>query len=158
MATSDRQKEGEPMRVQQSRTEVLPLTWEIPATIAASWLFLALSALPVAHAASSWIRGEGFAWPDHRVVETTLDVLRGRPDGNAVVVYALVAFLEVGVAVLGVLALALWWRAYGPGAQHGLATRHQVAMVLGPRNLRRRSPVIRPDLNGSAPGPEGTEP
>ena len=60
------------MRVQQSRTHVLPLTWEIPATIAASWLFLSLMVLPVGQGAASWLEGEGFSWPEGRVVETTL--------------------------------------------------------------------------------------
>jgi len=33
--------------------------------------------------------------------------------------------------LLACLALVIWWRVYGPGAQHGLASRHQVADVLG---------------------------
>ena len=51
------------MRVQQSRTYVLPLTWEIPATIAASWLFLSLLMLPLGEAAATWLTGQGFTWP-----------------------------------------------------------------------------------------------
>ena len=47
------------MRVQQSRTHVLPLTWEIPATIAASWLFLSLMVLPVGEATAAWLTGRG---------------------------------------------------------------------------------------------------
>ena len=134
------------MRVQQSRTQVLPLTWEIPATIAASWLFLSLLGLPVGEAAAAWLTGRGFAWPESGLMEATVAVLRGDPAGEPALVYALIALLEVGVALIGLLASGLWWRSYGPGAQHGLATRSDVAVALGSTNLRRRKSVIRPDL------------
>jgi hypothetical protein len=136
------------MRVQQSRTHVLPLTWEIPATIAASWTFLSLMVLPVGQGAASWLEGEGFSWPEGRVVETTLQLLRGHSDGDLALVYGVIALLEVGVGAVAVLALGLWWRTYGPGTQHGLADRREVAAALGRGNLRRRRPVIRPDLVG----------
>jgi hypothetical protein len=136
------------MRVQQSRTHVLPLTWEIPATIATSWLFLSLMVLPVGQGVASWLEGEGFSWPEGRVVETTLQLLRGRPDGDLAPAYGLIALLEVGVGAVAVLALGLWWRTYGPGTQHGLANRHEIAAALGRGNLRRRGRVIRPDLVG----------
>ena len=134
------------MRVQQSRTQVLPLTWEIPTTIAASWLFLSLLVLPVGEAAAAWLTGRGFAWPESGLMEATVAVLQGKPAGKPVLVYALVALLEAGVALSGLLPLSLWWRSYGPGAQHGLATRSDVAVALGSTNLRRRKSVIRPDL------------
>ena len=136
------------MRVQQSRTHVLPLTWEIPATIATSWLFLSLMVLPVGQGAASWLEGEGFSWPQGRVVETTLQLLRGQSDGDHALLYGMVALLEVGVGAVAVLVLGLWWRTYGPGTQHGLANRHEVTVALGPGNLWRRRPVIRPDLVG----------
>ena len=136
------------MRVQQSRTHVLPLTWEIPATIAAGWIFLSLMVLPVGRGVASWLEGEGFSWPESRVVETTLQLLGGQSDGDLALVYGMIALLEVGVGAVAVLALGLWWRTYGPGTQHGLADRHEVAVALGPGNLRRRRPVIRPDLVG----------
>ena len=136
------------MRVQQSRTHVLPLTWEIPATIATSWLFLSLMVLPVGQGAASWLEGEGFSWPAGRVVEATLQLLRGQPEGDLPLVYGMVALLEVGVGAAAVVALSVWWRTYGPGTQHGFAHRHEVAEALGPGNLWRRGPVIRPDLDG----------
>lgn len=144
------------MRVQQSRTDVLPFTWEIPAAIACTWLFLALLALPVGQGAAMWLHGDGFAWPQGELVESILALLRGDPsatksaagDGpSAVLVYALIALAEVLVAVIAGFALVVWWRSTGPGTQHGLATRHQVAGVLGLGQLRRRRRVIRPDLH-----------
>ncbi len=141
------------MRVQQSRTEVLPLTWEIPATIAACWLFLGLASLPAGQGAASWVSGRGFAWPDGQVVDSVLGILAGRPSvgiphpPTTGLVYAAIVLAELLLGILASLALALWWRGYGPGAQHGLASRRQVAAVLGPANLGRRSAVIRPDLN-----------
>jgi hypothetical protein len=138
------------MRVQQSRTDVLPLTWEIPASIAASWLFLALLALPAGQAAAAWVVGDGPAWPSHRLVEATLDVARGHPDTNPLVTYSILAVLEMAVALAAILALWWWWRMHGPGAQYGLATSHDVAAALGPNNLDRRLPIIRPDLTTSS--------
>jgi hypothetical protein len=138
------------MRVQQSRTDVLPLTWEIPAAIAASWLLLALLALPTGQAAAAWVLGKGFAWPSSRLVEVTLEVARGRPEVDPLLVYALIAVLEVVVAAAAALGLSLWWRNYGPGTQYGLASRHQIAAALGPGNLRGRMQIIRPDLATSS--------
>ena len=134
------------MRVQQSRTQLLPLTWEIPATIAASWLFLSLLVLPLGEATAAWLTGRGFAWPESGLMEAMFAVLQGQPAGELALVYSLIALLEVGVALIGLLALSLWWRSYGPGAQHGLATRGDVAVALGSANLRRRRSMIRPDL------------
>ncbi|WP_297776617.1 hypothetical protein [Mycobacterium sp.] len=134
------------MRVQQSRTDVLPLTWEIPTTIAASWMFLALLALPAGQAAAAWMGGDGFAWPSHRLVEATLDVARGHPDAHPLMTYSIIAVAEIALALGAVLVCWWWWRAHGPGAQYGLASRHEVAATLGPANLHRRLPIIRPDL------------
>jgi type IV secretion system protein VirD4 len=134
------------MRVQQSRTDVLPLTWEIPATIAASWLFLAVLALPAGQTAAAWIAGDGFIWPSRRLVEATLDVARGHPHTNPFLTYSIIAVLEIAVALAAILAFWWWWRAHGPGAEYGLATRHEIAAALGPSNLHRRLPIIRPDL------------
>ena len=134
------------MRVQQSRTYVLPLTWEIPATIAASWLLLGLLVLPLGESTAAWLTGQSYTWPKSGLVEATVAVLQGEPAGEPALVYALIALLEAGVALIGLFALALWSRSYGPGAQHGLATRSDVAVALGSANLRRRRSVIRPDL------------
>ena len=134
------------MRVQQSRTHVLPLTWEIPTTIAASWLFLSLLVLPVGEATAAWLTGQGYTWPKSGLMDATVSVLQGEPASDPALVYALIALLEAGVALIGLFALGLWSRSYGPGAQHGLATRSDVAVALGYKNLRRRRSVIRPDL------------
>lgn len=145
------------MRVQQSRTEVLPLTWEIPAMIAACWVFLALTALPAGQGAASWVSGRGYAWPDGQVADSVLGILTGRPGVGIAdppspgLVYAVIAFAELLLGLMACLALAAWSRVCGSGAQHGLASRRQVADVLGPVNLRRRAAIIRPDLGSSSP-------
>jgi hypothetical protein len=140
------------MRVQQSRTDVLPLTWEIPAAIACTWLFLALLALPAGQGIAAWLHGDGFAWPHGHVVETVEGLLRGDPASSAgavpgVLVYAMIAVAELLLAVVAGWVMVLWWRTAGPGTQYGLATRHQITGVLGLSNLRRRRRVIRPDLH-----------
>ena len=139
------------MRVQHSRTYVLPLTWEIPATIAVSWLFLSLLVLPLGESTAAWLTGQGHTWPESGLMEPTVAVLQGEPAGEPALVYALIGLLEAGVALIGLSALGLWSRSYGPGAQHGLATRRDVAVALGSTNLRRRRSVIRPDLYDGGP-------
>ena len=134
------------MRVQQSRTHVLPMTWEIPATIAASWLFLAFLALPAGQVVSGWLHGGAMTWPQEKLVAMVTDLLQGRTGRHATTTYAVIAVLELVVTSVAFAATALWWRTYGPGTQYGLAKRHEVAATLGPGNLRRRRAVIRPDL------------
>lgn len=134
------------MRVQQSRTHVLPMTWEIPTTIAASWLFLAFLALPAGQVVAGWFHGGAWAWPQQELVTMVTDLLQGRAGPHAVTAYAVIAVLELVVTGIAFAATALWWRTYGPGTQYGLAKRHEVAATLGSGNLRRRRVVIRPDL------------
>ena len=148
------------MRVQQSRTDVLPTTWEVPAAIASCWVLLALLALPVGQGAAFWVTGHGFAWPDGQVHESILGLLTGhtsvglpqqpRPSIPVSVVYMSITMIELLLCVCMAWVFAWWWRALGPGAQHGLANTSQVAVVLGRGNLRKRWPVIRPDLQGAS--------
>ena len=137
------------MRVQQSRHDVLPLTWEIPAAISACWLVLAALEVPAALAAASWVSGRGFAWPDRPLPEVLAAVLHGEAGvgkSPQALGYLLVVTGQVLVAAIAVAALMVWARMCGPGAQLGLAGRREVAAVLGTGNLRRRRSVIRPDL------------
>ena len=148
------------MRVQQSRTDVLPTTWEVPAAIASCWVLLALLALPVGQGAAFWVTGHGFAWPDGQVPGSILGLLTGHtsvglrqlpgPSVPVSVVYTAIIMIELLLCGCMAWLLAWWWRALGPGAQHGLANTRQVAVVLGQGNLRKRWPVIRPDLQGAS--------
>ena len=147
------------MRVQQSRHDALPLTWEIPAAICACWLLLGALAVPTGLAATSWVAGRGFVWPDRPLLEVLSTVLDGElGDGLPPTLgYGLIVVGELLVAAAVLVALVVWSHTWGPNAQHGLAGRHEVAAVLGPRNLRRRRAVIRPDLptaRGSARAPK----
>ena len=145
------------MRVQRMRIDSPPLTWEVPAAIAASWIFMAILALPLGQAIACWVNGQEFAWPSGTVVENVLGLVRGEPGvgltaaqvqtlppDSLVYVSAMLGELVVGVIVAW--ALAFWWRSIDPGAQFGIASRHQVEIVLGGGNLRRRRGIIRPDL------------
>jgi type IV secretion system protein VirD4 len=135
----------------------MPLTWEVPAALALSWMLLAVMAMPVGQALASLLSGHGFAWPDHDLLGGTWLLLRGRPGeglthaeqlampGDAAV-YSVIAVAELLVAGCAFFALRMWWRHGGPGTQWGLASRHDIEPVLGRRNLRRRRHLIRPDL------------
>ena len=136
------------MRVQQSRHDALPLTWEIPTAICACWLFLGALTVPVALAATSWVAGRGWAWPERPFVEVLSDAVNGELGGGlpTALGYGLITAGELLVAAVSVLAVVAWSHTWGPHAHHGLARRHEVAAVLGVRNLRRRGATIRPDL------------
>lgn len=147
------------MRVQRSRTDALPLTWEIPAAAAASWVLVAILALPLGQGLAFVAVGEPFAWPRGRLVESLIGLFGGVPGEGlsaaradalppTAVVYLGVVLLELFVGAVAVWGMALWWRAVGPGAQFGIAGRRDAERVLGANNLRRRRSIIRPDLFG----------
>lgn len=145
-------------RVQAPRADVAPpLTWEIPAVILGGWLVLAAVALPAGQAAASFLGGGGPVWPDHALIPSVAGLLAGRPGEGLSgaqtvalppdwVVYGVVGALEIGVLALAVMAAILCWRTVGPGAQFGLARRHDVEAAIGPRALWSRRRTVRPDL------------
>jgi hypothetical protein len=142
------------MRAQHARSDVLPLTWEIPGLIAFGWLVLAVVGLPAGQALVFAVSGGGFAWPDD-VLAAVGGLMRGRPGVGVadatpavVFVYGAICLVELAVGGFGLWALSWWWRSCGPGAQYGFASRHEVTMVLGERELHRRRAIIRPDLFG----------
>jgi hypothetical protein len=67
----------------------------------------------------------------------------------APLVFVLIGLVEVVITAVGVFMFSSWWRSAGPGAQYGLAARHEVRSVLGRRELGRRRGAVRPDLVGS---------
>ncbi len=144
------------MRVQSQRTDVLPLTWELPAGLGLTWCLAAVLALPVGQGLAYLLVGEPFAWPGQALGRSLLGLLAGEPgrglpvavasdDPRTGLVYGCIALVEVMVAIVAVWALGWWWRTAGPAAQFGLASRHEVQAVLGPRVLRNRRKTIRPD-------------
>ena len=145
------------MRVQRSRTDVLPSTWEIPVAATASWMLMAILAVPVGQGLAFVAVGRPFAWPRGRLVDSLVGLLSGVPGEGlstiradavppTVIVYLAVAFLEVFLGAVALWGLACWWRRIGPGAQFGMAGKHDVSRVLGAWSLRRRRTTIRPDL------------
>ncbi len=144
------------MRVQSLRSDPLPLTWEIPTALILCWALGALLALPAGQGISHVVSGEPFAWPTGRLPQSVVGLVSGRPGVGlpssapdappAVAVYACIAVVEVVLTVLVVWVASGWWRTIGPGAQIGLATRHEARAVLGKGALRRRGKTIRPDL------------
>lgn len=144
------------MRVQSLRSDPLPLTWEIPTALILCWALGAVIALPVGQGISHVLMGEPFAWPAGRLPQSVVGLASGRPgvglpssgsDGPpAMAVFACIAVVEVVLTVLVVWVASVWWRTIGPGAQIGLATRHEARAVLGKGALRRRGKTIRPDL------------
>ena len=141
------------MRVQHQRTDVLPLTWEIPVTIALGWLVLAVLALPVGQSLAYAISGRTPAWPTGELASSVAGLVAGRPgDGLSerppgdALVYAAIVAAEVAVMAIALWVTTWWWRTTGPGAQFGLASKHETRKVLGKRSLNRRRMTIRPDL------------
>lgn len=145
------------MRVQRSRADVVPLTWEVPVAITACWLLGSALALPVGQGVAFLLTGEGFVWPRGTLVPSVVGLVQGEigqglppervaslPSGG--LVYGAVVICELLVCALTASAFTVWWRSMGPGAHFGIARRHDVARVLGPGNLHRRRTTIRPDL------------
>jgi len=144
------------------RSDVQPVTWEIPVALAACWLIVAGLMLPAGRGAAAWLFGGGFVWPrgsaplmDSLAGVLTGDLGRGLPpaeDGalaSAAATYAVIGVGELLLVIGTVWAVTVWWRHFGPGVQHGMADRAEAAAVLGLANLRKRRHVIRPDLYGS---------
>lgn len=153
------------MRVQNQRTDELPLTWELPAGLALTWILGAVLSLPVGQGIAYLLVGQCFVWPGQELAASFVGLLSGRPGQglpatitgpapSPALVYACAALMELAVGFVAAWGLAWWWRSVGPGAQHGLASRYEVEAVLGRRALRRRRRTIRPDLGGAA----GTKP
>lgn len=67
------------MRVQIQRTDVLPLTWELPAGLGLTWCLAAALALPVGQGLAHLLVGEPFVWPGQELGESLLGLLSGEP-------------------------------------------------------------------------------
>lgn len=129
------------MRVQRSRIDVLPLTWEVPTAIGLVGILAGLAGVPVGVALAGVARGGEWAAPEFSVTWVG-------PTPHDALSYACIGVIELVVALGTTLALVMWWKTAGPGATYGAAHRHEVTRVLGVSNLRRRAHTIRPDLTG----------
>ena len=147
------------MRVQSRRTDAFPTTWEIPTGLGLVWLLGSVLVLPTGQGLAYAATGEGFAWPGARLGESLQGLLTGELGTGLpldlqlstppmALVVLIIVFLELTLAATALWTIARWWRSVGPLAQVGLATKQEVAQVLGERSLRRRGKTIRPDLTG----------
>lgn len=138
------------------RTQPVPLTWEIPALIAAAALVLVALTPLLVQSLVCWTLGGGFVWPrDLRAALTAIGHgefgagLRPRP-AHALpptpVMWVASAAGEVLVLSAGIVLGVRLRSLIGRSPGHGLATARQAAEALGCRRLRRDAAVIRPDL------------
>jgi type IV secretion system protein VirD4 len=148
------------MAASRSRTDIAPLTWEVPAAGLAGWAVLAALLLPAGRGLATIVTGHGFQWPhgSPRILASIGGLLTGHPDkgldpaGSSalpplLLIYALIIAGEVLLAGLTTWLVVLWWHRLGPGARDGMASRVEVHAVLGIANLHRRRALIRPDLH-----------
>lgn len=147
------------MRVQARRTDAFPTTWEIPVGIALTWLLGLFLAFPLGQGIALVAVGQGFVWPGPVLGTSIVGLLSGEPGRGlprelrtalppTALVYLAVLLVELCLAGVAVLGLSWWWRTVGPFAQFGMASRQEIAAVLGRGQLRRRWRIIRPDLVG----------
>jgi hypothetical protein len=151
-------------RRERFRHQPVPLTWEVPLLIGVVALFGALMTPLVIQGITCALLAGGFAWPTGEVPSALLGLARGHfgaglpaPAANELppdpVLWATTLIGEI--VVLGSLfILVAWFRGLlGIGPNRGLATSGQAAEALGIKRLRKKAPVIRPDLyprNGRA--------
>ncbi len=121
------------------------------------WVLGASLALPAGQGVAFALTGSGFVWPGPDLGDNLLGLFAGEPGRGlqrelqravppTLLVYAMAVLVEVALAACALVGLSWWWRRVGPYAQFGMATRHEVAAVLGRGQLMRRRKTIRPDL------------
>ena len=141
----------------RSQPDVGPVSWEIPAAAVLVWVAVAALLLPAGRATATLVTGGGWVWPSGSSVllASVGGLLTG--DHTAGLTAAQVAALPSAAAVYAVTAAVLglflagsggaaWAGQRWLGGRSGMASRAQVAEVLGSTRLRRAAPVIRPDL------------
>ena len=121
------------------------------------WVLGAFLALPAGQGVAFALTGRGFVWPGPNLGNSLLGLLAGEPGRGlhpalqqvvppTALVYATAVAIEAAFAACALVGLSWWWRTVGPYAQFGMASRHEVAAVLGRGQLMRRRKTIRPDL------------
>lgn len=127
--------------IQESRADPLVLTWEPPVAIFGGWVLAAFLAVPGSMAVTGWAGSGRWVWP--RTARALSDAATGSFSWATYVVLIVLELLTTGVAIW---VTRLWWHASGPGHQVGVASKREVAAVLGRSAARRRIATIRPDL------------
>jgi len=136
----------------------LPLTWEVPAGLALTWLCLAGAGLLAGQATAGLLTGRGWLWPDSpHLLPAVGGLLTGHVGAgvSATPPAPWLVYVLIGVCQLLLLAVSVWaavrfWTNLGPGRRYGMATRVEAETVLGVGRLRRVRKIIRPDLYGTA--------
>jgi len=148
------------MNVGRSRPDVGPASWEIPLAAALVWVTAAALLLPAGRAAAALLTGGGWVWPhgSAALVASVGGLLTAEPTAglDAAQTASLPPPGAVYTAIAGCLVLFLAASGGAAWAGHrwltgrsGMATRSQVADVLGSGRLRRVGPVVRPDLTSA---------
>jgi type IV secretion system protein VirD4 len=141
----------------RSHPDVGPASWEIPTATVLVWLTGAALVLPAGRAAAALLTGRGWPWPEGstHLAAAIGGLLTGDPaaglDAAQVAALPSSAAVYAVTAALGALFLAgsggaAWAGHRWAGGRPGMASRGQVAEVLGRARLRRVAPVVRPDL------------
>ena len=146
----------------ERRTNPYPLTWEVPAGVAALWILLALLSVHVGRALANATAGAGWRWPTGTALISSLPkVVTGHATAGipgpmpvtaapATVIGWIIATELVLLAA--VIAASSWtWRRYGSGRMLGMAEAAQAEQILGLRRLRTVRRIIRPDLYAPKP-------
>ena len=145
--------------VGRPRPDVGPASWELPTAAVMVWLTAGALLLPVGRAAAALATGGGWVWPtaSPALLASVGRLLTGDPaagldhaqaaalPGTGAVYGAIAGAVALFLAASGAAAFAAR-RFLGGGA--GMATRGQIAEVLGRARLRQVASVVRPDLPG----------
>lgn len=139
------------------RRNPYPLTWEIPAGVAATVVLLAALGIQVGRSMAHWVAGGGWRWPLGRALFSSLGAILGGhatagldpvpvPAADPAAVFGWIVAVEAILASVAITATVLALRRWGPGRMRGMATHEQARSTLGAGRLRRVRSVLRPDL------------
>ena len=122
-----------------------PLTWEIPAGIAAGALLVLAIGVHVGNGLARYTAGDGWTWPHSRDLFASIPAVLNRTEAvpGAAWILGVELLLILGLGWAGVAT----WQRWGAARLKGMATPQQAEQVLGVRRLRKVAHIIRPDLN-----------
>lgn len=123
-----------------------PLTWEIPAGIAAGVLLVLALGVHVGNGLGHYTAGDGWTWPHSRDLLASIPAVLSSTEavpGAGEWILAMELVLIAGLCWAGVTT----WQRWGADRLKGMATPQQAEQVLGVRRLRKVAHVVRPDLH-----------